>query len=126
MIYNFLYQNLNFLYENLNFLYENLRFSLLRILIFFLILLTIPKISYYKVGVSTASIETHWLGSSVLMVYRNNADRLGSGFISMCLETKLAGWVKKAVSMCRNDPVVGYGFRGIVTASDGSNQKGGK
>ena len=37
------------------------------------------------------------------MVYKNNAGRLGSGFISVCLE--LAGWVQKAVSMCRNDPV---------------------
>ena len=93
-------------------------------MIFFIILLTIPKILYYKVRVSTASIETHWLGSSFLMVYRNNAGRLGSGFISMCLETRWLG--QKAVSMCWNDPVGRYGFRGIVTASDRSNQKGGK
>ena len=60
-------------------------------MIFFIILLTIPKILYYKVRVSTASIETHWLGSSFLMVYRNNAGRLGSGFISVCLKTRWLG-----------------------------------
>jgi len=37
------------------------------------------------------------------MVYRNNAGRLGSGFMSLCLETHWLG--QKAVSMSRNDPV---------------------
>ena len=46
---------------------------------------TIHKISYYKVKVSMGSVETRWLGDSFLMVYKNNAGRLGSGFISVCL-----------------------------------------
>ena len=33
------------------------------------------------------TLETRWLGGSFLMVYRNKAGRLGSGFISVCLET---------------------------------------
>jgi len=49
---------------------------------------TIHKISYYKVKVSTGSVETRWLGGSFLMVYRKNAGRLGSGFISVCLKTR--------------------------------------
>jgi len=69
-------------------LYENLRFSPSKILlIFFMIVFTIHKISYYKVRASMGSVETRWLGGSFLMVYRNNAGRLGSGFISVCLET---------------------------------------
>jgi len=56
-------------------------------MIFFMIFLTIHKISYYKVRVSMGSVETRWLGGSFLMVYRNNTGRLGSGFISVCLET---------------------------------------
>jgi len=36
------------------------------------------------------------------MVYRNNAGRLGAGFISVC---KHAGWVKNVVFMSRDDPV---------------------
>ena len=35
--------------------------------------------------------ETRWLGGSFLLVYRNNAGRLGSGFISACLETRWLG-----------------------------------
>jgi len=54
-----------------------------------MIFLMIPKISYYKVGVSTGGVETRWLGGSFLMVDRNNAGRLGAGFISVCLETRL-------------------------------------
>jgi hypothetical protein len=50
------------------------------------------------------SVETRWLGGSFLMVYKNNAGRLGSGFISVCLETRWLG--QKSVSMCRNDPEV--------------------
>jgi len=53
--------------------------------------LTIHKISYYKVRVSTGSVKTRWLNGSFLMVYTNNAGRLGSGFISMCLETRWLG-----------------------------------
>jgi len=60
-------------------------------MIFFMIFLTIHKISYYKVRVSTGSVETRWLGGSFLMVYRNNAGRLGSGFNSVCLETRWLG-----------------------------------
>jgi len=60
-------------------------------MIFCTILLTIYKIFYYKVRVSTGSVETRWLGGSFGMVYRNNADRLGSGFISVCLETRWLG-----------------------------------
>jgi len=37
------------------------------------------------------ALETRWLGGSFLMVYRNNAGRLGSGFISVCLETRWLG-----------------------------------
>jgi len=33
-------------------------------------------------------VETRWLGGSFFMVYRNNAGRLCSGFISVCLETR--------------------------------------
>jgi len=95
MIYDFLYENLNFLYENLNFLYEILRSSLWKILmIFSMIFWAIHKISNYKVRVSTGSIETRWLGGNFLMVYRNNAGRLSSGFISVYLDS-LAGSKKR-------------------------------
>jgi len=60
-------------------------------MIFFMIFLTIHKISYYKARVFTGSVETRWLGGSFSMVYRNNAGRLGSGFISVCLETRWLG-----------------------------------
>ena len=62
-------------------------------MIFYMIFLTIHKISYYKDRVDiksptiTGGVETRWLGGSFLMVYRNNVGRLGSGFISVCLET---------------------------------------
>ena len=78
----------DFLCENLNFLYENLRFSLWKI---WMIFLTIHKISYYKIKVSTRSVETRWQGGSFLMVYRNNAGRLSSGFIRVCFETRWLG-----------------------------------
>jgi len=61
------------------------------------------NISYYKVRVFTGSVEIRWLGDSFLIVYRNNAGRLVSGFISVCLETRWLG--QKAVSTCRNVPV---------------------
>jgi len=35
--------------------------------------------------------DTRWLGWQFLMVYRNNAGRLVSGFISVCLETRWLG-----------------------------------
>jgi len=74
-----------FLYENLNFLCENFRFSSLKILmIFFMILSTIHKISYYKARISTGSVETRWLGGSFLMVYSKT----------------LAGWICLASSVC--------------------------
>jgi len=60
-------------------------------MISFMIFFTIYKISYYKVAVSTGSIETRWLGGSFVMVYRNNAGLLGTGFISACLETRWLG-----------------------------------
>jgi len=60
-------------------------------MIFSMIFLMIHKISYYKVRVSTGSVEARWLGGSFLMVYRNNAGWLGSGFISVCLETRWLG-----------------------------------
>jgi len=89
---DFLCENLNFLHENLNFLYANLRFSLSKILmISSMIYLTIHKISYYRDRVSTGSVETRWLGGSFFMVYRDNTGRLGSGFISVCLETRWLG-----------------------------------
>jgi len=56
-----------------------------------MIFITIHKISYYKVRVSTGSVEPRWLGDSFLMAYRNNTGRLGSGFISVCLETRWLG-----------------------------------
>jgi len=37
------------------------------------------------------------------MVYRNNAGRLGSGFVNVCLKTRWLG--QKSGSMCRNDLV---------------------
>jgi len=60
-------------------------------MIFTMIFLTIHKISYYKVRVSTGSVKTRLLGGSFLMVNRNNAGRLGSSFISVCLETRWLG-----------------------------------
>ena len=61
-------------------------------MIFFMIFSTIHKISEYKVRLSTGSErETRWLGGSFLIVYRNNAGRLGSGFISVCLKTRWLG-----------------------------------
>ena len=33
-------------------------------------------------------LETRWLGGSFLMIYRNNAGRLGSDFIYVCLEIR--------------------------------------
>jgi len=45
--------------------------------------LTIHQISYYKVKVSTGSVETRWLGGSFLMF----------------IETTLAGW-PLASSVC--------------------------
>jgi len=58
---------------------------------FLMIFFMIHKISCYKVRVSTGVVETRWLGGSFLMIYRNNAGRLGSGFISVCLETRWLG-----------------------------------
>jgi uncharacterized membrane protein YGL010W len=55
-----------------------------------MILLMIHKIFYYRVRVSTGGVETLWLGS-FLMVDRNNAGRLGAGFISVCFETRWLG-----------------------------------
>jgi len=52
-----------------------------------MIFLTIHKISYDNVRVSTGSAETRWLGGSFLMIYTNNAGRLGSCFITVCFET---------------------------------------
>jgi len=66
-------------------------FLLKKSMIFFMIFLTSHKISDYKVTVSTWSVEACWLGGSFLMVYRNNTGRLGSGFISVCLETRWLG-----------------------------------
>ena len=106
MLYYFLHENLNFLYENLNFLHENLRFSLQKILmIFSMIFWTIHKISHYKVRVSAWSVETRWLGGSFWMVYRNNAGRLGSGFICVCWEFRWLGqksgfYVPERYCMC--------------------------
>jgi len=57
-------------------------------MIYCMIFLTTHKISYYKVRVSMGSLKTRWLGGSFLMVYRHNDGRLGSGFISVCLETR--------------------------------------
>jgi len=41
------------------------------------------------------TLETRWLGGNFLMVYRNNAGRLGSGFISVCFRKSLAGSKKR-------------------------------
>ena len=51
----------------------------------------IHKIFYDKVRVSTGSVETRWLGGNFLKVYRKNAGRLGSGFISVRLKTRWLG-----------------------------------
>jgi len=54
-------------------------------MIFFMILSTIHKISYYKARISTGSVvETRWLGGSFLMVYNKT----------------LAGWICLASSVC--------------------------
>jgi len=63
----------------------------LKILIFYTVFSTIHKISYDKVRVSMGSVETRWLAGNFLKVYRNNAGRLGSGFISVCSETRWLG-----------------------------------
>ena len=60
-------------------------------MIFSVIFLMIHKISCYKVKVSTGGAETRCLGGRFLMVYRNNAGRLGSGFIIVCLATRWLG-----------------------------------
>jgi len=65
-----------------------------------MIFLTIHKISYSKDTVSTGSVETRWLGGSFLMVYRNNAGRLCSGFISVCLETRWLGHLGGSWFLC--------------------------
>jgi hypothetical protein len=46
--------------------------------------LRIHKNLYYKVRVSTGSVETRWLGSIFVMVCRNNAGRLVSGCNRVC------------------------------------------
>jgi hypothetical protein len=56
-----------------------------------MIFLMIHKISYYKVRASTGVVETRWLGWQFLNGYRNNASRLGAGFICVCLETRWLG-----------------------------------
>ena len=60
-------------------------------MIFFMIFLLIHKVSCCKVTISTGVVETRWLGGNFLMVHRNHAGRLGSDFISVCLETSWLG-----------------------------------
>jgi len=51
------------------------------------------KFQYINIsGFLHCTSETRWLDGSYLMVYRNNAGRLGSGFISVCVETRWLGW----------------------------------
>jgi len=59
------------------------------LMIFFMI----HKISYYKVRVSssTGGVEIRWLDGSFLMVYKNKAGRLVSGFIRVRSETRWLG-----------------------------------
>jgi len=45
----------------------------------------------FLAGFLHCTLETRWLGGSFLLVYRNNAGRLGSGFICVCLETRWLG-----------------------------------
>jgi hypothetical protein len=50
------------------------------------------KFQYINIsGFLHCTSETRWLDGSYLMVYRNNAGRLGSGFISVCVETRWLG-----------------------------------
>jgi len=89
-IYDFVCENLNFLYENLNFLYKNLRFSLWKIfMIFSMTFQRFIKSITTKLEFLRGPERRNWLIDSFLMVYRNNAGRLGSGFISVCLETQV-------------------------------------
>jgi len=60
-------------------------------MIFSMIFSMIHKISCYRVKAFMGVAETRWLNGSLSMVYRNNAGRLGSGFISVCLETRWLG-----------------------------------
>ena len=46
---------------------------------------------YFLACFLRCTLETRWLGGSFSMVYRNNAGRLGSGFISVCLKTRWLG-----------------------------------
>jgi len=41
----------------------------------------------FLAGFLHCTLDTRWLGGSFLIVYKNNTGRLGSGFISVCLET---------------------------------------
>jgi len=67
-----------------DFFYENLRFFLRKIImIFSMIFLTIHKISYSKLESFYGECRNSLAG--------NNAGRLGSGFISVCLETRWLG-----------------------------------
>jgi len=83
--------SINFVCENPNFLYENLRFCLWKILrMLSMIFSMIHKMSGYNVRVSKGVKLAGW-GGSFSMVCRNNAGRLGAGFISVCLETRWLG-----------------------------------
>ena len=53
--------------------------------------LTIHQISYYKVKVSTGSVETRWLGGSFLMFIETTL--AGWPLASSVCAWKLAGWV---------------------------------
>ena len=60
-------------------------------MIFFMGFFMIHKISYYTVKVFKGTVELAGWGGRFLMVHRNNAGRLGAGFISVCLETRWLG-----------------------------------
>jgi len=60
-------------------------------MIFFMGFFMIHKISYYTVKVFKGTVELAGWGGRFLMVHRNNAGRLGAGFISVCLEIRWLG-----------------------------------
>ena len=108
-----------------DFLYKNLKKILCKILmIFFTIFLMIRKMSYYKVKVSTGGVQTRWLGCSFLMVYTNNAGRLGAGFNSVCLGTRWLGQNRGfcvpecyCESFCPTDQSCGLGCGVLITTT---------
>jgi len=57
--------------------------------------LMIHKISYFKLRVSTGSVENRWLGGSFLIVYRKKCWQAGFWLYQCVLRKSLAGSKKR-------------------------------